>query len=227
MYSKIKYRELYDNNMSLISLLKNIFLEEISQENVLSSPKNLTEHYRVELRHVDFDEVCVWWDYSILKGNIERYKYHSDRHISTELVEVLSKCVEVSEYYVEHNDWVVVPVPMHWSRYFLRWFDHVGLLAQKFSTKNGFVFMKLLVSKLSKLSKRQSKLSRWERLENKKDSISLKNHYTLPLHIILVDDVVSSGATLQECAQVLRNAGVERIICFCVASNSDEIIPRS
>jgi hypothetical protein len=45
--------------MKILSILKEIFLEEDERGTSTSSPKNLTAHYRGELRHVEYDEVCV------------------------------------------------------------------------------------------------------------------------------------------------------------------------
>jgi ComF family protein len=206
--------------MNIFSLLAEIFLEEERKFSPPSSPKNLTQHYRVELRHVEvgeLDEICVWGNYQHLEYDIERYKYHSDRHISTRLVEVLAKCVEVSTFYGEHGDWVVVPIPMHWSRYILRGFDHTRRLAKELAERMNVGYAPILKSKWRR---RQSSLPRTKRLENKKNSFLIKNGYTLPSHIILVDDVVSSGSTLHEAAKILKLHGVESIICFVIASNA-------
>jgi ComF family protein len=202
--------------MKILSILKEIFLEEEKHISSTSSPKNLTAHYRGELRHVEYNEVCVWGDYREWEKEIERYKYHSDRHISTDLVEVLSKCVEVSLYYGKHDDWVIVPVPMHWSRYILRGFDHTKMLAKGLATHLWFQYTPVLKTKWRR---RQSNLSRRERLENKKNSFLIKNRYTVPSHIILIDDVVSSSSTIHEASKVLKRAGAEIVICFTIASN--------
>jgi ComF family protein len=203
--------------MNLLSLLKDIFLEKYERSDRIPSPKNLTYHYSVELRHVDFDEVCVWDEYAHLEKKIERYKYSSDRYISTELVEVLEKCVEVSVLFGEHDDWGIVPIPMHWSRYILRGFDHTSLLAEKFGEVVELSFIPLLKTKYRP---RQSNLSRAKRVKNKKNSFFIKNKYTLPSHIILIDDVVSSGSTFQEAAKILKPAGAKVVICFAIASNA-------
>jgi competence protein ComFC len=203
--------------MNILSILKDIFLEENEKISSTSSPKNLTQHYRVELRHIDCDEVCVWWDYKELEAKIERYKYSSDRHISTELVEVLSKCVEVSDLFFEHDDWVIIPIPMHWSRYILRGFNHTSVLAEKFGEVVELPFSSILKTKYRP---RQSNLSRTRRIKNKKNSFFVKNTYTVPSHILLIDDVVSSGSTFQEAAKILKSAGAKVVICFAIASNA-------
>lgn len=202
--------------MKALDILKDIFLEERDIWVLLSSPKNLTTHYRGELRHIECDEICTWGEYVELEKKIERYKYHSDRSLSRELGEVLAKCVKVSRLYGEYHDWVVVPVAMHWSRYILRGFHHTGYLAKDFGKTHNLLYKPLLSTRYTP---RQSKLSRTLRIKNKKNSFSIKNGYTVPSHIILIDDVVSSGSTLHEASAVLKAAGAKVIICFTLASN--------
>jgi ComF family protein len=153
-----------------------------------------------------------------LKRKIEQFKYHSDRHISTELVEVLSKCVEVSNFYPWFTNWEIVPVPMHWTRYFFRRFDHTKLLATQLWKILGLPVHRVLGT-FFRL--RQAKLSRDKRIRNKKNSFFVKNGYTVPSHIILIDDVLSSGATINEAARTLRYGWAEIIICFTLASNAN------
>lgn len=202
--------------MTFLSVLKDIFLEQDERISAISSPKNLTTHYRGELRHIECDEICTWGEYRQLEKKIERYKYHSDRSLSRELGEVLAKCVEVSHLYGEYDDWVVVPVAMHWSRYILRGFHHTGCLAKVFAKTHNLLYKSLLSTRYTP---RQSKLSRTIRIKNKKNSFSIKNGYTVPSHIILIDDVVSSGSTLHEAACVLKASGAQVVICFTLASN--------
>ena len=204
--------------MTFFSLIREIFLEDEDMGLLRSNPKNLTTHYQKELRHVEVVEVCVWWDYRILEEIIERYKYHSDRQRSTELVEVLAKCVDVSNSFGEHDDWVVVPVPMHWSRYIIRGFDHTDRLARELAR---MLHLRQSTLLWTRYRKRQSNLSRDKRIENKKDSFFIKNRYTIPSHVILIDDVVSSGSTFYEASSVLKKAWVENVICFAIASNAE------
>jgi ComF family protein len=189
--------------MDPLSILKDIFLEEVPVLSSPTSPKNLTDHYRQELRNSYFDEVCVGANYSDLESKIERYKYHSDRHLSTEFVEVMSKCVEASRLYGEYHDWVVIPVPMHWSRYVLRGFHHTRTLAKCLAKK---LSLSLEYPISTRYRPRQSQLLRTKRIENKKNSFFIKSGYTVPSHVILIDDVISSGATLDEAAKTLKNA---------------------
>jgi ComF family protein len=203
--------------MTIKKLLLDIFF--INEKNIEEFwiPKNLTKHYKNECVPMYFDEVCVGGQYAFLKKDIERYKYQSDRQLSTRLVDVLAKCVEVSNLYQVNSDWVFIPVPMHWMRYFQRGFHHTERLSTELSNKIWWTHISLLQTKWTK---RQAKLSRWDRLKNKKNSFFVKSWYTVPSHIILIDDVISSWSTLNEAAKVLRESWAKVVLCFTLASNA-------
>lgn len=204
--------------MKILRLIFDIFFEWTFQKDQgVVLPINLTQHYQQELQTLFFDELWVWWEYAHLESKIERYKYHSDRHISTEFVDILSKCVEVSNIFGEEQDWEIIPIPMHWTRYLLRGFHHTSLLACKLWKRFHCPVSTILKTKFRR---RQTKLTRIQRMQNKKNSFFLKTGYTLPSHILLLDDVVSSWATLNEAARVLKEGWVKKIICFTLASNA-------
>ena len=59
------------------------------------------------------------------------------------------------------------------------------------------------------------------RLENKKNSFTIRNPKEgIPKHIILIDDVISSGATASECAKMLKIHGADVVIGWFVTSNN-------
>jgi predicted amidophosphoribosyltransferase len=99
-----------------------------------------------------------------------------------------------------------------------RGFNQAKLIANKFSTLADIPFKSLLVKK--KDSQRQASLHNpGQRLDNLKDTISSRNP-NIDLcnkEIILIDDVVSTGATLNACAQILKEQKVKKVIAMTVA----------
>jgi predicted amidophosphoribosyltransferase len=67
-------------------------------------------------------------------------------------------------------------------------------------------------------TKPQMKLSKEERKANVKDVFSVKNKETVKdKTILLVDDVYTTGATMEECARVLKKAGAKQIFGIAIA----------
>jgi competence protein ComFC len=201
--------------MKILTLLSDIFLETKKQKKIEFLPRDLTWHYEKELWNISIDAIYIATTYVQVEEKITRYKYSSERENVDLFVDLLSKIVD--QYSISQDgDILFVPVPMHWSRYFMRWFHHTALIVRNLSKKTGISYRNLL---RTKWTKHQSKLSREKRLENKVNTITMKYHTKLPDTIILIDDVISTGSTANECAKVLKNAWVKKVIALFLASN--------
>ncbi len=201
--------------MKIIDTLLDIFLEHREKRVPTFLPLDLTEHYRKELGDLSLDAVYVATKYSEIEQHIARYKYSSERENVDLFGDLLSNLVEKYQIQFEKN-LLLVPVPMHWTRYFMRGFDHTYYMAKYLSKKLGLPFGKILSTKWSR---HQSKLSREKRLENKKNSFRMRDHDCSQEVVIILDDVISSWCTANECARVLKAAGVKKVIGIFLASN--------
>jgi ComF family protein len=63
----------------------------------------------------------------------------------------------------------------------------------------------------------QTRLDAKARRRNLRDAFALKPGIALPAHVAILDDVMTTGTTLRECARVLRRAGVERVDVWALA----------
>lgn len=115
----------------------------------------------------------------------------------------------------------LVPVPMHHSRLAQRGFNQADVLASLLSRKLGIIYQDVLYRNRDTIP--QTSLGRQERLNNVQGAFSLKKDADLKEQIIwLVDDVVTTGTTLDECAQVLKNHGVLDVYAICLAAGIEE-----
>ncbi len=106
---------------------------------------------------------------------------------------------------------VLVPIPLHSSRMKWRGYNQSMLLAQGMG-KNLSVDVRDCLQRVKK-TQTQVGLSQAKRAENMKDAFVLKKGFIPAKYtqVFLVDDVVTSGATLREAARVLKKAGVEKV----------------
>ncbi len=200
--------------MNILTILHDIFIDK-EYKNIPFSPSDLTEHYKEELGILALDEIYIATSYHEIEKSIIRYKYESKREYVDIFVDLLAKLGEQHQIFSDKKS-VIVPVPMHWSRYILRGFDHTHTLAKKLAQITGLPYQKHLSTKWSR---HQSKLSREKRLENKKNRFTMKYHVLIPETVILIDDIISTGSTANECAKVLKQWGVKRVIGLFLASN--------
>ena len=111
----------------------------------------------------------------------------------------------------------LVPVPLHWTRSFWRGFNQSELLA-----KNVGAAVKWPVSNLLKRTRptgHQTRRTREKRMTALIDAFEVHSHAKndLPYSVVLIDDLCTTGATLDECAKALKHAGVERVSALVIA----------
>ena len=113
---------------------------------------------------------------------------------------------------------VIVPVPLHKNRLNLRGFNQSELLARYLSKRMDLPGGDVLTRRLNTMN--QVGLRREKRLSNLDGAFDCSDkEYILGKNIILVDDVVTTGATLNECAKVLKQSGAKRIFAVVLARN--------
>lgn len=124
------------------------------------------------------------------------------------------------ERYLPHENCIFVPVPMHFLRKWKRGYNQSEIIAQNLSKICQIPVEKNFLRK-NKYTLQQSKLSKWKRENNLSGSFALRRKAFLDtkMHVILVDDVVSSGSTLLECARILSENGYKNISAVCIASD--------
>ena len=112
---------------------------------------------------------------------------------------------------------IIVPVPLHWWRRFRRGYDHAWLLAIHACAFAG-IARPLPVLRRVRGSPAQSTLRASERWENVREAFALRRNADVSGRtVILVDDVVTTGATLAAAAVPLRRAGAASIIGVALA----------
>jgi ComF family protein len=114
---------------------------------------------------------------------------------------------------------VVVPVPAHAAKRRERGYNQSELMARELARLKGLPFRRLLVKPRSTRS--QTGLERDRRLINPRDCYRPSGKAVAGSRILLVDDVVTTGATLRECALTLLQAGAKEVRACVVASASD------
>jgi ComF family protein len=106
---------------------------------------------------------------------------------------------------------LLVPVPLHWTRLFTRRFNQSALLAQAIRAAGGpLVAADRLVRRRRTPS--QGTMGPLARTRNVRGAFALRSGRSVRgKRVVLIDDVLTTGATAEECARVLRRAGAASV----------------
>lgn len=161
------------------------------------------------------DEVHAAFDYAFpLDRLLPRLKFHRDFAAGR----VLAQCMEERCASLPRPD-AVLPVPLHRARLRQRGYDQALELAKPLARA---LQLPLLGDALQrrKATTPQSRLDATTRQRNLGDAFVVATQAALPAHVVLLDDVMTTGATLHAAARALRDGGVQRVdawVCARVA----------
>jgi ComF family protein len=143
----------------------------------------------------------------LLKDLIWRCKYFFVRDLSKYFAELLAG--EFGPELIE-KEFVVTAVPISKERALWRGFNQSELIARELAEQTGLEYSTMLKRDVE--SRAQVGLTRKERLKNIQDKIHIIDGLNVRRkRVLLVDDVITTGATLAECAKVLRKAGASEV----------------
>jgi len=150
----------------------------------------------------------------VLKEAIRLIKYENLREVAKDLGYLLVQKVEVSVLVLNllmNQDTLVIPVPLHKAREWERGYNQSKLLAQELAINFPATLGSGIVIR-HKQTKTQTGFDRKKRFLNMKDAFQVvQADLVKNKNIILVDDVITSGATLDELAKVLKLNGAKEI----------------
>ena len=112
---------------------------------------------------------------------------------------------------------LIIPVPLHSSRRRRRGYNQSAKFAAGISERLNLPFSdELLIRKLrTETQTHKTKLTRWE---NMNGVFALRSNSNLKgVRILLVDDVITTGSTLEACSEILLNAGCVELSIACIA----------
>jgi ComF family protein len=176
----------------------------------------LPANYRCDACRQDppaFDRLLALWNYqppldAVVQGLKFRRLDYLGRHLALALAEGLRDRLTGFDR--------VVPVPLHWRRRLARGYNQAERIARPLSARIDLPCLQALSR--CRATPPQSRLGRDERLSNLRKAFRVpRPERVRGLHILLVDDVTTTGATLEAAARALRSAGATAVTALVVA----------
>lgn len=181
----------------------------LSKEEAEYCPDCLRRKHRYEKRRAVF-----LYD-RVMRASISRFKYHNRR--------------EYADFYAEEllrahgrmlRSWqpdALIPVPLHKSRMRKRGFNQAALVAERMGERLGIPVEEKLLIRVKKTSP-QKELNDSARRENLKNAFQLCGNDIKLKRVVLIDDIYTTGSTLDAAAAALLAAGVEKVyfLSICI-----------
>ena len=167
-------------------------------------------------RDLHFDcAVACYSSRGVVREFIHRFKYERQFFLRRPLADWLAETLEDNRMTAQPFD-AFVPVPLHRARYRERDFNQAEELARLVAKRAGKPVWSAL--KRIRYTTTQTRLAREERMENLRNAFRVRHPSLVQSrHLVLVDDVFTTGSTVEECARVLRHAGAASVRVVTVA----------
>ncbi len=166
------------------------------------------------VRKFEPDRVLSVFDYcDEIKKIIHEFKYKDYSALSEELARLMVPIISDLKNY---SSYTLVPIPIDIKKLQYRGYNQSELLANHLGKLTNLP-VKNILSRVHDSRPSQAQSEKDERRKNIKGAFFVKNVTEIGENIILVDDVITTGATVEEATKVLKKAGGKKIVCMSFA----------
>ncbi len=152
---------------------------------------------------------------SLMRASIGRFKYRNRREYADFYVEALLQvCGDAIRVWKPE---ALIPVPLHKSRRRHRGFNQAELVARRLGRKLGIPVCENLLVRTKK-TRPQKELTDQERRQNLKNAFQVKQNDVRLKKVLLIDDIYTTGSTMDACSGILLENGVENVyfLSICI-----------
>lgn len=130
-----------------------------------------------------------------------RIKYRSDPKLAVFFGGQIGTVLK--EHYADNLPDIIIPIPLHHRKKFIRGYNQSEELAKGMEKTSGIPYSDKLV-KRRRFTETQTKKSRFERWENLSEAFEVSDTITQHRHLLLVDDVATTGSTIEQVYLTIR-----------------------
>ncbi|WP_206458760.1 ComF family protein [Anaerovorax sp. IOR16] len=166
-------------------------------------------------RYFDQGISCVQYG-KLEKDIIHKFKYHDGAYIGKKLAQLMMERLEVEDFSID----AIVSVPMFLEKEKSRGYNQATVLAKELSRLIEIQYINNLLIR-NRNTVPMSELSAEERIRNVKNAFTInENYYNIVQDkiILLVDDVYTTGNTVNECSRILKECGAGKVYVLTFAS---------
>lgn len=160
------------------------------------------------------------WRYEgLARQAIGAFKYHHHLRLGRWLADAMAQAAVRS--LPIRDIAAVVPVPLHWLKRHLRGRNPTEELAREVAARLNRRCLSQALSRV-RWTSTQTRLSARQRARNVRDAFAARRRLVRGLNVLLIDDVVTSGATANACARALKAAGARKVFVLAAARTGSD-----
>lgn len=196
---------------------------KISKEDICNQCKVKIKKWKRNKKHIyltkNFTTHMYVFDYQdIIREKILQYKFQEKSYIFRTFVKIILNDKKICGFLKSYD--IIIPVPISKKRKRLRGYNQSELIAKIVAKQiNGLEYRcDVLYKRRDTLT--QSSLNKEKRQENIKDAYYIKNEEVVQnKKILLLDDIYTTGSTVNECSKMLKQAGTKEIGVLTLAKD--------
>lgn len=163
---------------------------------------------QTKIEGVDVYSALLYDD--ILKTLIQNYKFKNNLNIKNVLADLLFDYFNKN---LKGAKFTVIPVPSHKNRVSKRGYNHINLVVKKFCAAANLPFRTNILFK-TKDTHPHFDLNKKQRVKNIAGSFAVKKENYRGENLLIVDDIITTGATLREVILEFKKEGVQNLVCL-------------
>ena len=156
----------------------------------------------------------LWMHREPVAGALHRFKYHNRRSFGK-----IFACELAEHYRSQISNWEIeqiIPIPLHRSRMRKRGFNQAEIIARELSDATGISVCTNALFRIRKTVPQKS-LGRKKRQANLQGAFAVSKTWKPCRNALLIDDIYTTGATLNKAAKMLRMAGVQNVYFLTIS----------
>lgn len=144
------------------------------------------------------------------------YKFEEKAYLYKTFSKMILDNKIICNFIMEYD--MIIPVPINKKRYYERGYNQSELIANEIAKRYKYIYKDVLIKNKNNIT--QSTLNKEERIQNVKNVYELKNQSIVKdKNILLIDDIYTTGNTVNECARVLKKGNAHEIGVLTIAKD--------
>ncbi len=176
----------------------------------------VTQHFKGRIPLVHGAALLSFRNQGNIRNMLHGLKYKGKREIGTILGEIAGEKLSSSILFEKPD--IIIPIPIHNKKKLLRGYNQSSVFGQGVSTTSGIKMSENSLIKYTETASQTGK-SRTDRVKNVSATFEIKSpDVIVGKHVLVVDDVVTTGATLEACCLLLLKAGAKKLSILTISA---------